>query len=332
MSKNRSVYALKTQNPEKIFSPKKLLSRRSALKLMTASLGGLLVGCDSLFTEPYTPDPRPRKIAVTSGCYSASYAGAGSGSIGCGLISSFGNTVLDREFVEEVQIQSNFWSLFPKVYGFDECAGQINALALPEGVILLGIRLTQNVIRNYGNSLPLAGVLAHEWGHQAQFRFNWMDSSQPTARNTELEADAFSGYYMGLGKGWAGSKLEDFLGLLESLGDTNFTDRNHHGTPQERRTAGTLGLQTAYEAINRGVRFDYATLHATFTRTLSNLKLIEAHLLPSKFVEAAEVIEQNLDTDFLRNVLGGLASPAELPTPTASFEQRRQLFPKAIFQ
>ena len=303
------------------------VSRRTVLKLFTATAGASILAACEISGDGGGGGNGNQQVSVRTGCYSVSYAGASAGAIGCGLINSFGDATFDRQFGEEVYIQSYFWGLYPTVYGFDECSGNMNALALPEGYILLGRNLTWNVIQQHGTSLPLAGVLAHEWAHQAQFMFNWMDPSQPTVRNSELEADAFSGYYMGLAKGWAGDMLETYLRLLESIGDTNFNDPGHHGTPQERRAAGTLGLQTAFDAINRGAPYDYPTLHALFTSTLASLGLIKSSVIPSWYADQALEVQRHLDLDFVRAVLRGEAFPSELEAPVSSPEMRQQLFP-----
>ena len=299
------------------------------LKLFTATVGAsILSGCGvSGDGGDGGGTPPDRRRSVQTGCYSVSYAGASAGMIGCGLINTFGDPTLDRAFGEEVYIQSIFWGLYPMVSGFDECPGNMNALAHPQGYILMGRNLTWSIIQGHGTGLPVAGVLAHEWAHQMQFKSNWIDPNQPTVRNSELEADAFSGYYMGLAKGWAGTQLETYLNLLESLGDTNFNDPQHHGTPQQRRAAGVLGLQTAFDAINRGTPYDPATLHALFTSTLASLGLIERAVTPAWYETQARDVQRRLDLDFIRAVLRGEASPSALKAPASSPRMRQQLFP-----
>jgi len=218
-----------------------------------------MLGCPSTTTDSVV-----QTFDVDVGCYSPAYSGANTGQIGCGLTNTLGDPVLDQRFNEELWIQAQFWGLTPSVYIFDECPGNMNALSFPEGFILFGVQLTYDTIISTGSDLPIAGVLAHEWAHQVQFLYGWMNNGDPTVRRTELEADAFSGYYMGLAKAWAGSEMDSYFQMLESLGDTNFTHPQHHGTPEERRAAGALGMEVALEVAQSGVWKSYAELHAIF--------------------------------------------------------------------
>lgn len=208
-------------------------------------------------------------ITVENGCYDPAYVGVEAAEIGCGLLQSFGDPDFDMRFAEEVAIQSEFWKLSPTVYPFDECPGIRNALSSPQGFILFGINLTIGTILDTGSELPLAGALAHEWAHQVQFEFGWSDDGEPTVRSTELEADAFSGYYMGLAKSWSGEEIDTYFQTLFDLGDYQFNDPMHHGTPEERVAAGALGLLVAQQAIDNDTPYSHEELHQLFREMIA---------------------------------------------------------------
>jgi hypothetical protein len=302
------------------------LSRRRLLKLAAYSWASLmLAGCD-LGRSVNTP---PRKAQLKTGCYSASYAGFSSQELGCGLLNSFGDPSFDRRFFEELQIQNAFWGLARRiaVYPFDECSVQTaNAVSFPSGVILFGYWMTVKTIMQTGTELPVAGILAHEWAHQAQFEFNWIRPDASTARNTELEADAFAGYYLAIAKNWAGSQLNSFVQAVFNIGDFQFNSPSHHGTPQERSTAASLGMQVGYEVLSREVLLSYQELHQIFVRNLYINGLTEEPSEVFKLSRHAESLESNLDQVLLQKIRKGEATPNQLHTPTYPASFRRRFF------
>jgi hypothetical protein len=211
------------------------------------------------------------RVAVQVGCWSPSYNGYGNNQIGCGLLQSFGNADLDRQFNEEVAIQRSFWSGFnPAVYLFNEC-GAKNALSFPQGYILFGMNMFYDIIYTTGSTLPNATVLAHEWAHQVQFGYGWSSNNEPTVKRSELEADAFAGYYTLLVKSWAMNHFNAVFANLYNSGDYQFNSPQHHGTPQERVSAGYLGMNTAIFALQNGITYTYADLHQIFKSQITKM-------------------------------------------------------------
>jgi len=266
-----------------------------------------------------------RNVQVDYGCYSNTYQGVAPQAIGCGILPSFGDANFDLRFGQETQIQASFWTGFPAtVYPFDECPGVRNALSRPDHVILFGRNITVDTILSTGSDLPVAGILAHEWGHQVQFGYGWMNQAAPSVRSSELEADAFSGYYMGLVKRWAGPELNTYFQRLFSLGDYQFNDPGHHGTPNERVAAGALGMQAAANAIYNNTPYNYEQLHQIFTASIGTAILKERTPVtkgePSIAVSA-------IDLEYIRKIASGEASAEWLRMPSASDEQRRMLYP-----
>ncbi len=208
------------------------------------------------------------------------YAGgySNSGSIGTTL----GDPYWDQKMNEEVFIQRNFFDgITASVFILNEGSpANKNAYANTNGQILFGYHMFYYTIQTYGE-LPVAGVLAHEWGHRTQFSFPWGYSENS---HKELEADAFSGYYMALAKQYAWGQIESYYANVYASGDYNFNHPSHHGTPNQRVAAAYFGVQTAIEALNNGIPFSYAELHTRFLTEIEQV-ITAGGFEPIEYVE-----------------------------------------------
>lgn len=193
------------------------------------------------------------------------------------VISSFGNAQYDAKFSEEVALQSMFYEEIPTDVGIllEPSVEKKNAFASSDGYILFGYHLFHETLYNFGE-LPLAGILAHEWGHRTQQELHWQDYSQPAHR--ELEADAFSGFYLFLAKQWAWSRVDQYYTAIMAFGDYNFNSPYHHGTPNERLAAARLGVEVAEHVVQNNQMLTYADLHEIFnTYIQSEIKPRDNH-------------------------------------------------------
>ncbi|MBT8387578.1 MAG: hypothetical protein KJO12_09230, partial [Ignavibacteria bacterium] len=141
------------------------------------------------------------------------------------------------------------------------------------------------------STLPNATVLAHEWAHQLQFGYGWMNNNEPTVRRTELEADAFAGYYTLLIKSWAINQFNAVFESLYNTGDYQFNNHGHHRTPQERVNAGYLGMNTAVFSLQNGITYTYADLHQIFGSQLAE-KEGEKVLIDEKYQDVIGYLEK----------------------------------------
>jgi uncharacterized protein len=104
-----------------------------------------------------------------------------------------------------------------------------------------------------------AMILAHEFGHQLQYRFNLPSVSENTARPDELEADGFAGFYLRKPAGFNAGTFAAIAPGYEfafAIGDNATTSPNHHGTPPQRRSAVRLGWLLGQYTLNAS-DFDY---------------------------------------------------------------------------
>lgn len=200
------------------------------------------------------------------GCVGYSANMSNSGSIG----NSFQNPYYDQKMSEEVYIQRNFFNGVPaNVYVlYEPSATNRNAYATPDGNILFGYYMFYYTVQQYGE-LPVAGILAHEWGHRAQYTFGW-NTNTSKVYQVELEADAFSGYYMALAKQWAWSQIQSYYANVYASGDYNYNHPSHHGTPNQRLTAAYLGVTTAVHALQTNTPYTYQQLHTIFINEIKS--------------------------------------------------------------
>jgi uncharacterized protein len=104
-----------------------------------------------------------------------------------------------------------------------------------------------------------AMILAHEFGHQLQYRFNLPSVDENTARAGELEADGSSGYYLRRPAGYNATSFAAIAPAYEfafAIGDNSTSSPNHHGTPPQRRSAVRLGWLLGQYTLNAR-DFDY---------------------------------------------------------------------------
>ena len=260
--------------------------RTAAAKAVLLIACAVLWACSDVDPNPATPSPEPSPPPAPApppappppppqtwleisgpGCYRSAYAGYGASGLACGIVTTSGDIFFDQRLNEEILLQQAFFGSFAPVTFFDEChPSEANALSLRAGFILFGIHMANKVVIQTGSNLAIAAVLAHEYAHQLQFGYGWSPPGASTVRDTELEADAFSGYYGALAKFWAGRELQAYFDLFFASGDFNFNDPSHHGTPHQRLAAGLIGLETA----TLGVPLTWFELHQVFTTRIAN--------------------------------------------------------------
>jgi predicted metalloprotease len=94
----------------------------------------------------------------------------------------------------------------------------------------------------------LASVCAHEFGHILQFKRQLprrVLAGQSTVKRLELQADLFAGYFAGVRKRERPDYPAAVFAVTKHLGG-DFTNPNHHGTPDERAGAVVRGFEAAF--------------------------------------------------------------------------------------
>lgn len=142
--------------------------------------------------------------------------------------------------------------------GFYNDGRSANALALQrtmvpgtEGTVLIGRNLFHETMTENRDGIAVLAVCAHEFGHIAQFRtglHETLRAAHPTIKLVELHADFLAGFYLGLRQAeYPDLRLWSAGMLIHGLGDNDFRNEGHHGTPEERTAAIEEGYRLGRE-------------------------------------------------------------------------------------
>ncbi|MCT4288134.1 neutral zinc metallopeptidase [Elizabethkingia anophelis] len=162
----------------------------------------------------------------------------------------------DTDFItEQLKKNAELWGQETPTLGFVDLSslGKIlgggttyNAFSYGEGKIYYGYDLYYDAKTKGGdNNIANAMVVAHEYGHQLQFKNKLPSVVENTDRAQELEADGFAGFYLRKPKGFNKTdftQIAKAYEFAESIGDNNVDASTHHGTPTQRRVAVRLGF------------------------------------------------------------------------------------------
>lgn len=225
------------------------------------------IGCTDPTSFNYNPNAQQSDNSCNSmGNCSGYIIGASNSGI---ITTSLDDPYWDQKMGEEVALQRNFYGGIPaNVYILREPALMYkNAYARTDGNILFGYFMFYYTIQTYGE-LPVAGILAHEWGHRVQQHLNLQGYYKPEHR--ELEADAFSGYYMALRKQWSWAQIQSYFANVYATGNYLFNDPDFHGTPEQRLAAAYLGVNMGLNALTNGIQYNYNDLHSIFFNEISS--------------------------------------------------------------
>ncbi len=92
----------------------------------------------------------------------------------------------------------------------------------------------------------LAYILAHEYSHAVQTAGGFRPKNITAI---ELQADCLAGYFMGIlpNVSFDREDLEQIATLAYDLGDYEFNNAQHHGTPQQRTQLVLTGFQSSQQ-------------------------------------------------------------------------------------
>lgn len=162
-----------------------------------------------------------------------------------------GNPRLDAALGETLAEMADVLAVRPG-FAFYQDGGFPNAVALPRsefaassGTVLFGLTMLSRVDTMAHGDLFVQAVCAHEFAHIRQYQtplFARLDRPD-TAKLVELHADFLAGYYLGrLQRNFGAEELVALGRSWETLGDSEFTRREHHGTREERIAAMEAGF------------------------------------------------------------------------------------------
>lgn len=239
-------------------------------------------------------------ISNNGGCALTS-ANAADGSIMCTSYPAIRNADLHRLMTFLHQRMSNFFRIRSSFSYADECGNTGNATASRNGHVVFGIKLLDQMISTFPShySWPIAYILGHENAHIFQFtnRF-YNQAGLPTVVIPELVADAMSFFYLSMNhSNELGNSQEAIFSVLHqafSIGDTNFNDPTHHGTPGQRATALAVGAQIALAVAQRRVPYEWDAIHKRIFESIVLIQRDPQYRYDMSHAEARERVRNSL--------------------------------------
>lgn len=113
------------------------------------------------------------------------------------------------------------------------------------------IYITTNDIQwayQYGDA-ALAYIVAHEYAHAMQTAFKFKPDITPIS---ELQADCLAGLYLGVIDNvyFDAADIEEIQNFAYRIGDDNTWAEDHHGTPAQRVSAVSIGINASLAGLN----------------------------------------------------------------------------------
>lgn len=179
------------------------------------------------------------------------------------LYASSDNAEIDRATNEELRFLASSFLVTPTFFYYDDSRGK-NAFSTPAklagsqsefGTICFGLNLLRDQIALSVGGTNVPVILAHEFAHTVAKKFNL---NLPTKQN-ELFADYLAGGYMFYRN--LRFKPTDINAAFQSffnMGDNDFTNPDHHGTPSSRSACIRQGYNDCYLAYQQGRVFTLA--------------------------------------------------------------------------
>jgi uncharacterized protein len=161
------------------------------------------------------------------------------------------------------------WVRRPVLTGCQAVADERAALYCPaDDTIYIAERLASEVYRGIARGLPgqqagagkavgefgLAYLVAHEYAHNVQFELGFYELQDPRdgVKAFELQADCMAGLW-GNAVYRAGRydarDVQEAISTAQAVGDFDFGNAQHHGTPEERRAAWLAGFRSGDPAV-----------------------------------------------------------------------------------
>jgi hypothetical protein len=285
-----------------------------ALLLTTAAIFGVVIttGFGKDQNAVLADKSAAHELSVRTSAYGG---GALDALLGRQTSTSLGDAVYDRKMKEEVANQRAFFQgVDAEVVILNEQHRELrNAYANSSGTIYFGKYMFEYTL-NHFNELAVAGILAHEWSHRVQYTFHWdKDMENPAL---ELEADAMSGYYMAIEKGFAWNQIDAYFRSTENTGDYEVSSPQHHGTPNQRVAAAYLGVQLANETVSNGEGFTYEELHH---------RIIDS--LYTNIIRKDNGVIEKKDGSLINQIALGNTSHKEIAAPQLTAADRKKYRP-----
>lgn len=173
------------------------------------------------------------------------------------VYNSSDNAEIDKATNEELRFLAQSFLVTPTFFYYDDSKG-MNAFSTPQqlagsqsqfGTICFGLNLLKEQISLSINGTNVPIILAHEFAHTVARRYNL---NLPTKQN-ELFADYLAGGYMFYrARNFKTTDVNAAFQAFYNMGDNDFTNPDHHGTPASRSACIKQGYNDCLNALQQG--------------------------------------------------------------------------------
>ena len=147
-----------------------------------------------------------------------------------------------------VSFLSNKYNIISEIHYLNNC--NLAEARFSEGSICIGLELMDEFIDLEGGFRKFSFIIAHEFSHLIQFKrikengpdVFWLFSKK-SMKPIELQADFIASYLLCHHSIVNVSYYSDLYQVASKLGDYDFFEQTHHGTPKERWVAVVNGQQ-----------------------------------------------------------------------------------------
>ncbi len=176
-------------------------------------------------------------------------------SMGTPIIGQSGNAIFDSSLTNDIVelkkvtgLRFAFW-LYQENEGYNAFASKevdeellqksnISRAVAADGSMMFGVNLI-NRLYQANTSFAIPSILGHEVGHLMQFKTGL---SYKKGMYNELQADYLAGWFTAhRARFLQQNLLQSWKGMYD-LGDSDFFSPQHHGTPTERASAFSAGV------------------------------------------------------------------------------------------
>jgi hypothetical protein len=203
-------------------------------------------------------------IPTTSGyCFASNFGGLGQ------LFKTSSNQQLDYWHYGEYNNLVQRFGVAPDIYFYDDGTNpnayftpQISNNQYPDGQVAIGLNWIKKEFANSptNSGVSIAIIMAHEFGHCVDAKYNVYSSRN---HRNELFADYLAGCYLHLKSMTIGEQyVSEVANSFYSIGDYQFNDPSHHGTPQQRVSCLMAGYNFSKSKVGVGYGITEAITNA----------------------------------------------------------------------
>jgi len=204
------------------------------------------------------------------------------------LLSTTGSSKLDNILYAESNNMKYTFDINIPVYAVDDTESPNCTFRPSTSIITMGKTMMLDEIVETNGTNSIISIMAHEFGHAIQHKYNLNINGDWIGKYPELHADFMAGWYMAKKKYLSSQEVLQIGKSFYEMGDYDYFNPKHHGTKDERLFAFYSGFLKAdlnvYDAYIYG-----ANVIANVNENLEKFNTAIASKTPNTINSSAEV-------------------------------------------